>query len=357
MIDPTLILNLKAAAKEADEQGRLTKKQLEIIYKEKWFKLFVPREQHGLELSLPEGLELEEALAKIDGSLGWTITLCAGASQFTGYLPRELTNSIFENPGVCFGGSGAPAGVAVITPDGFEINGYWKYTTGSPYCTHFTANCRIEKDGQPVLNEDGTPVVHSFLFERNEVAVDKDWNAMGLKATASDSFFVQNLKVPANRCFEIDIHKTTLPGMIYKYPFLQFAEATLAVNTFGMAQHFLSEFEQLVQQKVDTNRFTDEQADLMQTRWKMADNHLQKLRTRFYGAVNESWECLLTERSIPEKLLHHITHLSRGLTRSSRELVGDLYPYCGVNATQNGTVINRIFRDIFTASQHLLLNL
>jgi len=57
-------------SKVADQQGILLPEQLEIIYRENWFKLFVPKEKGGLELSLREGLEIEEELACIDGSLG-----------------------------------------------------------------------------------------------------------------------------------------------------------------------------------------------------------------------------------------------------------------------------------------------
>ncbi|MBO9618247.1 MAG: acyl-CoA dehydrogenase [Niabella sp.] len=357
MISEQTIATLAALAKSSDEQGILLPEQLAIIYRERWFRLFVPKTQGGLELGLPEGLALEEALARIDGSLGWTVTLCAGASLFTGYLPRQLTDPFFEDPAVCFGGSGAVSGIAKEIPGGYLVNGSWKYATGTPYCTCFTANCKIERAGQLLRDAAGMPLYRSFIFKREEVAIEKDWNAMGLKATASDSFSVTGLTVPADRSFMIDPGAATWPDAIFQYPFLQFAEATLAVNTFGMAQHFLAEFDKLMQHKITSGGFTADRETLMQGRLTMAANHLQKLRARFYSVIEESWAIAVKGEEIPQAILEDITQLSRGLTKSSRELVGDLYPYCGVGATQNGTVINHIFRDIFTASQHLLLNL
>ncbi|AHF16394.1 acyl-CoA dehydrogenase family protein [Niabella soli] len=357
MINEQTAKELAALAQLSDEQGVLLPEQLVIIHKERWFKLFVPKTQGGLELGLPEGLAMEEALARIDGSLGWTVTLCAGASLFTGYLPQQLTDRLFEDPAVCFGGSGALSGIAKEVPDGYQVSGSWKYATGTPYSTCFTANCKIERAGQVLMDDAGAPVYRSFIFKREEVTVKNDWNAMGLKATASNSFNVDGLTVSPDRSFMIDPGATTLPGAIFKYPFLQFAEATLAVNTFGMAQHFLEEFDKLLQHKITSGSFAAGQEVLMQTRQTMAANHLQKLRARFYTAIEESWLIVVKGGKIPQALLEHITQLSRGLAKSSRELVGDLYPYCGVGATQNGTTLNRIFRDVFTASQHLLLNL
>lgn len=356
MIDKQTAAALAALAKLSDEQGILLPEQLAVIYRERWFKLFVPRAQGGLELDLPRGLAMEEALARIDGSLGWTITLCAGASLFTGYLSQQLANTLFEDPAVCFGGSGALSGIAEETPEGYRVNGSWKYATGAPYCTCFTANCRIERNGQLLTNDQGTPVYRSFIFKREEVTVQQDWNAMGLRATASNSFKVEGLPVAADRSFMIDPGAATLPGAIFKYPFLQFAEETLAVNTFGMAQHFLKEFDKLLQHKTISGGFTAGQAALMQNRLMIASDRLQELRSRFYAVVEESWALVLKDNEIPKTMLEAITRLSRRLTKSSRKAVSDLYPYCGVGATQNGTAINRVFRDIFTASQHLLLN-
>ena len=341
---------------EADRQALLTPEQLDIIYREKWFRLFVPRSQNGLELSLPEGLRIEESLAKIDGSLGWTVTLCSGATQFTGYLPPSLTDTIFKDPAVCFGGSGALTGVAKETSDGYIINGSWKYATGAPYCTHFTANCTIEKDGQPLTDEIGAPVYRSFLFTREEVSVQKDWDTMGLRATASERFSVTDVWVPRERSFTIHPSAATLPGIVYQYPFLQFAEATLAVNSLGMALHFLEAVEKWMQPKLLQEGRLAASVNQVRQKWEQSGHYLQTLRSRFYTVVDDSWEHLSKQGTVPEELLAKVSRQSRLLALFSRKMVADLYPYCGVNATQNGTELNQVFRDMFTASQHLLLN-
>ncbi|ULT45226.1 hypothetical protein KRR40_19215 [Niabella defluvii] len=81
--------------------------------------------------------------------------------SFAGYIHSNKAASIFSSPKVCFGGSGAVGGVAAKVKDGY-VNGFWRYATGAPHLTHFTANCTIEEDGRPLLNEDNRPVVRSF---------------------------------------------------------------------------------------------------------------------------------------------------------------------------------------------------
>ena len=98
--------------RQAEALGQLHPAQLEIIYKQNWFNLFVPKEHGGLGLHLKEGLQIQEGLAWTDGSAGWTVTLCSGANYFIGFLSPEVAKEIFKDPHVCLAGSGHPSGIA-----------------------------------------------------------------------------------------------------------------------------------------------------------------------------------------------------------------------------------------------------
>src|SRR5690606_36957711 len=230
-VPSALVEQLRGNAGRAESIGKLTPEQLAMVYDRRWFKLFVPRSLGGLELSLPESVRLEEELARIDGSLGWTVTLCAGANLFVGYLDRLVVAPIFADPYVCLGGSGQATGRAAAEGDGFRVSGRWRYATGTPHLTHFTANCTLEKEGQDLLDATGKPLVRSFFFPRSDVRIVDDWNAFGLKATASHSFAVDDLRVSPSQAFSITPEAVTWDDPIYRYPFLPFAETTLAVNT------------------------------------------------------------------------------------------------------------------------------
>src|SRR5882762_133102 len=94
-ISPKLVKAIRDLAGEAEQLKQLHPLQLAIIYEQKWFQLFVPKAYHGLELNLPEALQLEEALAWTDGAVGWNVTLCAGAGWFIGFLDPGLASDIF----------------------------------------------------------------------------------------------------------------------------------------------------------------------------------------------------------------------------------------------------------------------
>ena len=274
---------------EAEQMGALHPKQLSVIYKENWFNLYVPKEYGGLGLSLPEGLRIEESLAWIDGSTGWTVTLCSGANWFIGFLQPETAETIFNSDKVCLAGSGRQNVIAKMVNDEYEISGRWSYVTGAAHATAFTANCLIEKDGTIIQNEDGSPMTAAFIFLRNEVSVLKDWKEMGMIATSSNSFEVKKLRVNKNRRFAIDEKQTMLPDKIYQYPFLQFAETTLAVNISGMAIHYLDLFEAIIKERNTDSHFTNEQLLSLSLRHDTAKNQLDEARQTFYQTIQNSW--------------------------------------------------------------------
>ncbi len=313
---------------EAEKLKQLHPSQLKIILEQKWFLLFVPKTYGGLELSLPEALRLEEALAWTDGSLGWAVTLCGGAGWFIGFLDPEIISLVFSHHSVCIAGSGKAAGIAKRAGDGYEITGYWDYATGANYATAFTANCVVEAEGKQEIRP--------FLFLKDEVTIHENWNSMGMIATGSHSFEVSRLRVKNNRAFHIGGEYAKLPQPAYQYPFLAFAETTLAVNMSGMAMRFLDLF--TLQPQLDNAR-----------------ERLGHSRHFFYEAVQNSWVACLNNRSIPFSLSEEITLASRKLASESRQVVNDLFPCCGLKAANLETEINRIWRNIHTAGQHSLL--
>ncbi len=201
IITPEITAALRNEAREAEQLKQLHNDQLSIIYEQKWFQIFVPRQFNGLELTLPKALQLEEALAWTDGSIGWTVTLCAGAGWFIGFLDPGIIPLVFNTPKICIAGSGKTSGIAKIVEDGFEITGHWDYATGSNCATAFTANCIIEENGAIQKNEDGSTVIKSFLFLRHEVTIHRNWKMMGMLATGSNSFEVNGIRLKTNRSF------------------------------------------------------------------------------------------------------------------------------------------------------------
>jgi len=346
---------IRSLAAAAEELGQLHAEQLAIIYEQGWFNLFVPKQYGGLELSLPEALRIEEGLAWTDGSMGWTVTLCSGANWFVGFLDASAAQEVYNNPQVCLAGSGRASGVARITSEGYTVTGQWNYATGSLHATALTANCRIEKDGVILQDAAGEPLVYSSWFHKDEVSIDKNWNSIGMIATASHGFEIKEVKVPSNRSFLLQPGKAVLEHAVYHFPFLAFAEATLAVNYSGMAVNFLDLCRALFEEKLSRPSTGRSGLPPLQAILQEAEQELHTARNLFYTAINTAWESMVSTESVSDEQLQAISHTSRRLATMARHQVDTLYPFCGIAAADPSTTINRVWRDLHTASQHSLL--
>ena len=348
-IDPQYVKIIRSNAAAAEELGMLNEEQLSIVYNEKWFRLLVPEICNGLQITLPELVRLQEAISWTDGSTGWVVTLCSGAGWFGGFIDRWTAVEIFSTKNVCLAGSGAASGTAEKTDVGYLLNGTWNYASGAHHATHFTANCKILQNKQPVLDADGEPLILPFVIDRKDVTLLPTWKYMGMVATGSHSFELKDVLVPENRCFKIDAKHAKVEGELYQYPFIQLAEATLAVNLSGMAVHFIDLCNDIFEEKQKQPKLNAEQKALL---WQVLEEQTQLLneaRTGLFAAVDASWADTTTDT------LMQVSITSRGLAKTARVAVDTLYPYCGLQAASPDTEINRVWRDLHTAGQHSLL--
>jgi alkylation response protein AidB-like acyl-CoA dehydrogenase len=354
-LKPEWVKTIRDAVPDAERNGKLHAGQLALIYEQGWFKFLVPAEYSGLQLALPDQVRLEESLAWANGSLGWVVTLCSGAGWFGGFLQPDIAYQIFNHPHLCLAGSGASTGTATITDGGYIINGEWKYASGVHHATHITANCIIMQGDEPVLNDDGTPLIRPFIFDKKDVKVFSAWKYVGMMGTGSDAYKVDGLFVEANHCFRIDPSAVNIDAPLYKYPFRSLAEATLAANLSGLAMHFVDLCGPVFTRRADDKNMSATQREVLNETLYTAIQSLDKAREAFYRAVDASWQEIIRRDSISKETLTEVSKTSRILARTAREQVDALYPYCGLWAANPDTEINQVWRDLHTAGQHSLL--
>lgn len=353
-LQPEWVKVIRDRSPDAETMAKLHPDQLDIIYKQGWFKLLMPAIYSGHETAIPELVRLEESISWADGSVGWVVTLCCGAGWFGGFLEPEKAKAVFSNPQVCLAGSGAATGTAMITGKGYIINGTWKYASGAHHATHFTANCIIKKDDETVLNQDGSPLILPFIFDSKDVEVFSAWKYVGMMGTGSDAFRVTDLEVNVDCCFKIDSSAAVVDGFLYQYPFLQLAEATLAANISGIAIHFMDLYGEIFGKKLGEERYSVAQKNILEKTMTRLHDELEKARLKFYMAVDRSWDVLQNDNN-DDQAWQDVSLTSCKLAKTARECVDQLYPYCGLQAANPESEINKTWRDIHTASQHSLL--
>jgi len=337
---------------------QLEAEQLELVYKNNWFNIWVPKEYKGLDLSLLEGFRLLKNLAYLDGAFAWTVTLCSGANMFAGFIEPELAREVFSNPKVCFGGSGRANGKAIFDGEKYHLTGVWQYATGAPHLTHFTLNAFIYDGEIQHVNEQGEPVVYSFFVPKEHVLVHYDWDTFGLECTASHSFSLDNVAIDKGYAFELKPSERKVESTLFKIPFMTFAELTLLPNYLGMYKRFLDLVEKYF---FDKSKNTDWAEKFSKSRFRQVDSYQQKAELYEQKAemlILQLWEQVSVDAgNISQELLTEIATESRRMVREIREAVTTLLPLVGISGAQKDNELNIVFRNIFTATQHSLLNL
>ncbi|MDB5949195.1 MAG: acyl-coA dehydrogenase-like protein [Massilia sp.] len=350
------IVRIGGFAHAAENAGFLTVAQQALIHRRGWLKMLAPRSAGGAEMALPAVVRLEEEIAAIDGSMGWVVTLCAGAGWFAGFLPPSVARDIVGSRHVCVAGSGAPTGYADVDGEGFRLDGRWDYASGAPMATHFTLNAILRERGEMVLDDAGRPRIQAFIVPAKNVVVTPSWDSIGLRASASHSYRIDDQSIGAQHAFVIDPARASAPGPLYRFPFMSLAFVTLSVNLAGMARHFL----RLAEPAIARRRHPLTVLQLIDmpgvaARLQAADDELAGARGRFYRCLDAAWQQVVAGAAIGAFDAAELRAASLELVGVARLAVDDIYPYCGLYAANAQSEINRVWRDFHTATQHTLL--
>lgn len=345
-----IVSRIQENADERGPGGALDPSIVAYMYEAKLFKLFVPKALGGAMLALPDAVRVFEKASRIDGSFGWLVTIGSGGGFFSATLPSEQSRMFFGHEKALVAGSGHPNGIAKPVEGGYIVSGRWKYCSGAPYASVFTANCRIEG----VAGEEA--VIRSFAFRPEQVNILRDWNAFGLKATESHSIEVDNVFVPEENTFDI----MSIPHYddpIFKYPFMPFAQTSFAAVCLGIAEHFVEE----------TRKFTEERreiwsvdrperfAALLRAIEDQADA-LDRTATRFHETVERTWNDFLANDCVmSEEDMREVAATCQSVARNVLAYTNAIVPLLGMTVLMEDQPMNRIWRDLLTASQHSVL--
>ncbi|SDL43927.1 hypothetical protein SAMN05216273_101168 [Chryseobacterium taihuense] len=308
---------------------------IDQIHQERLLQIWVPKIYGGLGLRLNQGLKLLFNWSKIDGSLGWMLTLCSGANFFSRNLKPPIAGKLFSDHKTCFGGSGMIGGTAEKQSDGtFLINGLWHFATGAPHLSHFTLNAKLTDNEIPLLDESGNEMIRSFIISKNQAVIIPNWKSMGMRATGTYSFKVENVKVSENYSFVYDEFFTD--DVLDKIPFRIFADLTLLVNYLGMASHFAEEAIQ-IRPHLNLDLFNKQIEDSMEKIIQFAD----EIESLLYNS-----KLIISEKQ------SEIHDYSSALVASLSHQILDVYFQLGIKATQTDSAVYQVFCDYFTATQH-----
>jgi alkylation response protein AidB-like acyl-CoA dehydrogenase len=314
------------------------------------FRLWLPAALGGPELSPGDFMTVVEAVAALDGSVGWLVGNGGGMSRIGGYLPGPVARQFFSDSRAFVTSATGAIGAAERVEGGYRITGRWPFGSGAHHASHFMGLASSKSaDGK-----DEPPLC--CYFERRDVAVKDTWLVSGLRATGSCDFEVRNLFIPESHTHIFLASHPTQDGIVYRLPPLSAFAWTVAVVPLGIARGAMNAFVELASRKTRLGvGILLREREIVQSNYGRADALYRAARALLIDAMSELMAASAEDgpRLINARALFRTacTYAAESAVRIADMLAAEL----GAAAIFETSPIERFVRDIHAAVKHIAM--
>ena len=209
-----------------DADRRLSNEAFSALSEAGFFRLLLPTQLGGCELSPLDFMTVVEHAAAFDGTIGWLVGNGGGISRAGGYLSPDAARKVFGEPSSFVASSTGAVGKAVPEKSGYRITGRWPFASGAPHATTFAPLCEVD--------DNSGRIVIAFV-PREAVRLIDNWHVSGMRGTGSWDFEVHEAFLPSE--FVCDLQPVpTQPGVVYRLPARSAFVWTVATIPLGIAK-------------------------------------------------------------------------------------------------------------------------
>ncbi|MEQ1865778.1 MAG: acyl-CoA dehydrogenase family protein [Micropepsaceae bacterium] len=344
---------LKRRAPEIETARRLPADLAKKFMDAGFFRLCVPTEYGGFEADPLTFAAVAETLAEADGSAAWVAMICASTGTTASWIPPAGAREIFARPEATVCGVFARRGKAHDEGDHYRVEGRWQWGSGSDVSDWMTAGCVLYRDGKPVMGEGDAPVNGSIFAPTREIELQGNWDTSGLCGSGSQDFVMRNVRVPKSRA-EIGKFKIYVERPLYFFPPFGMLACGIASVMMGLARASIRELTAIASVKIpEAHRRVLAQRTRTQEDLAEAEALLRSGRAFFNEMMQSAWsetrEKGRTSIETRRDLRLAITHAARSSVRA----VDLMYNLGGGTSVYKTSPLQRIFRDVHVASQHM----
>ncbi|MEN8721997.1 MAG: acyl-CoA dehydrogenase family protein [Alphaproteobacteria bacterium] len=340
------------------EQGRVLPQDLaDKLAGAGLYKLLVPKTYNGYEVHPCTFLNVIDEVAQADGSAAWCLNICNTSGLVAAYLPPQHAQEIYGPDTAITGGVFAPMGKATSDGKSYTVNGTWNWGSGTSNCTWIMAGCMImDDDGKPEKMASGAPLSRMMLLPRSEIDIADTWHVTGLAGTGSNEFSIQNKQVPIDRSVALAIDKPLRDAPLYTFPSFGLLAIGIAAVAVGIAKGAADEFIALAGAK--TPQFSAKSLankSQTQTDFATAMGLIEGGRAFLHDAVAQGYDNAAASGVLSDSDRARIRLAATTATKNAAQAVTLLYTAAGGTSVYLATPLQRRFRDVHVATQHIMV--
>lgn len=346
---------LDASTTSIDAAGALPDPVVDALTANGLFHLLLPRAYGGGEVEPGRFVEVVEELARHDASTAWCVGQTGVCAMSAAYLDADAAREVFNGGrGILAWGAPGPV-VARSAPGGYRVSGRWSFASGGHLANWIGAHCVVgDSDGTTRHEPDGRTATRTLLFPADAVRWEDDWDTLGLRGTASDSYSVEDLFVPEAFTLErAHLWERRLDVPLYRMRTDNMYACGFAALALGVARAMLDALVELASTKTPRGfRNPLGESAVVQGEVARLEARLRSGRHYLYGTLDQAWSAVAAgELPIAERVAIRLA--STHCIGQGREIAGAVYHLAGSSAIRRGGPFEQRWRDLNTAAQQV----
>jgi alkylation response protein AidB-like acyl-CoA dehydrogenase len=347
----------RANSPRNEAAGALVPETIAALRSSGLFHMLIPRCFGGAEVNTVEALKLIETVSHADGSTGWVLMatqICTGAAA--AYLPPVTAKELFSTATPVVAGQGGPNGRAIVEGNGYRLTGKWGYASGLKHADYIHTGAMVIENGAPrLIPGTNLPDYRTFIVPVREAKLDGNWDVLGLKATGSIDYSIEDVFVPEAFTHSPSATSPNQGGSFYRIGLLAMTSIGHSGFALGIGRRALDEVATLARAKAPRRGFLPPlgETDHFQEGYGDAEAKLRAARAFVY----ESWgdvQAALDRGEPMTKRQMTLTRLALNhVTTAVAEICAFAYRMGGGVALRD-SALQRCLRDMFAGTQHFL---
>jgi alkylation response protein AidB-like acyl-CoA dehydrogenase len=342
---------LRERSKECERLRRVPDATVDDFIANDFHRMMQPKRFGGFEYGWDVLCECAIEWAQGCGSQGWVMMVYKDHVQKIGMCSVELQEEIWgDDPTTLVSSAFQPVGKVERKSGGYTISGRWAFSSGIDHAKWLIVGGFVHGGAHPQWTY--------FLVPKSVAKVVDDWHVAGLAGTGSKSFTIDEAFVPAHRTIgEEESTEGHGPGVtpqspaVYRYP-RKGAGLALASVPVGIAIGMLEDFKLIAGDRAKRGRRTlADPATALRVAESSAE--LDAATWAAVGAARETMRAL--ERGETLTMERRLTNRrNAGFAALMAQRASErIFAAAGGTAIYKSSVLQRSFRDVHAASNHI----
>jgi alkylation response protein AidB-like acyl-CoA dehydrogenase len=318
------------------------------------YRLAIPREYGGYEADPMTFLRVVETLATADASAAWCVFIHVTSTLSVVGLPPAAASEIVGHPLATVCGVYAPRGFARVEGDGYCVDGCWSWGSGIRNAQWVAAGCVLTQDGRPIMGPGAVPTRVSVFVPVDRVRILDTWHVSGLCGTGSNDFEIVDCRVPRSHVAG-PIAPAFAQRPLYRFPLFGLLSSPIAAVCLGLARAAMGELRTLALNKTpDGSTRSLANRPTTQIEVAKAEASVRAARGYLYESVEAAYRGPVgSEPTVEDRL--HVRLATTHAVKTCAEAVDAMYRLAGGSALYSAAPIQRLFRDVHAATQHMMV--